>query len=202
MLEPWQSDLNHLTWLSDVGIEGFKGDRLLDLGCGSGYLCELAMAEGAHSAVGVDLVKPNGFDEEQAKWKFANLDLNSNRWHEDLPQKFSLILAFDILEHLDSPYDFLKSCQELLDADGQLMLTTPNVSSWERYAKPGGWSGVRDPQHKYLFNKYSLGFLLRKVGLTPGIVKAPIRKLSFLGPLMPSLGGQLVCLSKKYSDQG
>ena len=152
-----QSDLDHLEWLKRAKINSFSGLRLLDLGCGSGYICHKAAEWGAALAVGVDVVKPSGAGNG---WTFQEVDLNAGHWHEAWDDPFDLILAFDIIEHLDSPFQFLSSCRSLLSKEGKIVITTPNVLSWERFYNPRGWSGVQDPQHKVLFTKYSLEFLL------------------------------------------
>lgn len=43
---------------------------------------------------------------------------------------FSLITAIEIIEHLDSPRQFLNELRALLRGDGVLILTSPNVVHW------------------------------------------------------------------------
>jgi 2-polyprenyl-3-methyl-5-hydroxy-6-metoxy-1,4-benzoquinol methylase len=192
-MQPLSSDLDHLKWLEAAEVQSLAGKNILDLGCGSGYICHKAMNDGANSAIGIDLVKPAA---EANKWRFLQLNLDEKNWDRSLERDtFNLILAFDILEHLESPYQFLKSCRNLMAPDARLVLTTPNLMSWERFFKPENWSGVQDPQHKVLFTKYSLRFLLRKVGLSVFLVKAPMRSLTFLNGLQPQIGGQLLCVA-------
>lgn len=199
-MQPWQSDLDHINWLHNVGINSFSGHKILDLGCGSGYLCETAMREGASSAFGIDVSIPKNSksSQEQYNWQFLNLNLDGANWEQQLPKadKFSLILAFDIIEHLSSPFGFLDACRKIISENGQIVLTTPNLISWERYAKPSNWSGVNDPQHKTLFSRYSLEFLLNRAGYSTVNTKAPMRILSFLGAMQPNLGGQILCVAR------
>ena len=195
-----QSDTDHLAWMEMFGPLDFADKAILDLGCGSGYLCENAVNKGASLAVGIDIQKPKGLDGNPILWQFESLNLDSPDWGAKLSEKhnqFHQILAFDILEHLRSPYDFLNNCLSLLAPNGQLFLTTPNTNSWERLMHPKDWSGVRDTQHKTLFSSYSLRFLLQKAGFESIETKAPMRKLSFLGPLAPSIGGQILCRAKR-----
>jgi len=196
-MQPKTSDLDHLQWLKDLGCDSFQNVSVLDVGCGTGFVCHEAMRQGARRAVGLDIVEPAGLT-SNSNWKFINGDLNSDVWTSGVGEgKFDLILAFDILEHLDSPYRFLKTLRECMDTSGKLVLTTPNLTSWERYAKPTSWSGVQDDQHKTLFSRYSLRFLLSKVGFDCVVLKAPLRSLGGLGPLVPQIGGQIVCVAKK-----
>jgi 2-polyprenyl-3-methyl-5-hydroxy-6-metoxy-1,4-benzoquinol methylase len=194
-VNPKRSDIDHLKWLKLTNLDSFSGLRILDLGCGSGYICHLAMQRGAKFAVGIDVIEPEQRSQTGESWQYLNLDLNRENWHENFSDSFDLVLAFDIIEHLDSPYCFLRSCRQLLSSQGKLVLTTPNVQSWERMLKPQGWSGAQDPQHKVLFNRYSLDFLLRKAGFGTVSQSAPLRALSFLGKLQPQIGGQILSIS-------
>jgi len=186
------SDLVHLRWLSDAGLRHFGGKKILDLGCGSGHLCALAASERAATVVGIDLVEPAA----KASWQFLKMDLDSPSWSDQLAftGPFDLILAFDIIEHMASPFQFLRGCRKILNPAGTLVVTTPNLTSWERWVKPDSWSGVTDPQHKILFSRYSLRFLAGKVDLSPRIIKAPMKSLAWMGALQPHIGGQIFCI--------
>lgn len=189
------SDLDHWRWLVTAKASDFAGKSILDLGCGSGWICDKAMQEGARRAVGIDIVEPENWRAGESRWEYASTDLDHPAWHEDLAGPFDAIYAFDILEHLQSPYAFLCSCRRLLAPQGHLVLTTPNTLSWERRLRPRTWSGASDPQHKTLFHQYSLEFLLQRCGLSVQSLQAPLRKLSFLGPLIPDIGGQMLCVA-------
>lgn len=45
-------------------------------------------------------------------------------------QRFSAILAGEILEHLPDPYGFLRQCHNVLTNNGVLVLSTPNPNSF------------------------------------------------------------------------
>lgn len=194
-MEQRPADLDHLKWLRKAGIVSFQGKSVLDLGCGSGYLCHFAMLEGAKHAVGVDIINP-GFPPENG-WEFQKADLNSDTWAESLGSNHDLVLAFDIIEHVNSPFLFLTHCRKRLSKQGTLILTTPNTLSWERFTRPKSWSGVSDPQHKVLFEKLSLLHLLKQSGFQLETWAAPMRSLAFLGPLAPQWGGQMLCVAKQ-----
>lgn len=190
---PRGSDLVHLEWLRNLDAPAWQGLTVLDLGCGSGFICEEAVDKGARLVCGLDFVKPEFFS-LSSKWKFVAHDLDAPDWSQHLPARsFDVIMAFDILEHVASPYAFLKACSSLMSANSLLFITTPNVGSWERFLKPDSWSGVIDEQHKILFTRYSLNFLLSRVGLSSLKMTAPMRSLAFLGEFQPDIGGQILC---------
>jgi 2-polyprenyl-3-methyl-5-hydroxy-6-metoxy-1,4-benzoquinol methylase len=196
------SDLVHLSWLQSLGVDNIQNLNILDLGCGSGYLCRKFMSEGAQSVVGVDIDRPVEFGEENDNFKFLQVDLNAEDWagtvaSEVFSEKLDLVLAFDIIEHLNSPVHFLQNIHRLLADSGRLVLTTPNTNSWECLLYPKTWSGAKDPDHLTLFNAYSLGFVLERTGFGRVKMQAPINKLGPLASWAPNWGGQLLSLSER-----
>jgi SAM-dependent methyltransferase len=57
------------------------------------------------------------------------IDLNGP-FANSYKRKFKLITCTDVIEHLDSPRDFLKQAHELLDDDGFLCVSLPNIAHW------------------------------------------------------------------------
>ena len=84
-----------------------------------------------------------------------------------------IITAFEVIEHLFSPRDFLHRCAETLPTDGLLCLTCPNVRGFEIEVL-GAESKAVDPEHLNLFHPASLAMLLNAAGFevieseTPG----------------------------------
>ena len=58
--------------------------------------------------------------------------------------------------------------------------------------------GFRRIHHR---NRWSLTFLLKKLGFEVRFIKAPIRKLAFMEPYAPQIGGQIVCLAQVTESQ-
>ena len=201
LLPIWRSDQDHLIWLQKRGVQSFREHKVLDLGCRSGHLCQEAIRLGARSATGIDMENEEQLTAKAEKegWQFLRIDLDHLQWDKQIAgtKAFTLIFAFDIIEHLQAPYAFLTACHRLLTKGGKLALTTPNVSSWERYLKPKKWSGVRDSQHKTLFCRYSFSFLLKQAGFVIEEISAPLRSLSFLGRMQPNIGGQIYCMAER-----
>ncbi|RYZ57555.1 MAG: class I SAM-dependent methyltransferase [Proteobacteria bacterium] len=195
---PRASDTVHLDWMKDLGLTSFEGLKVLDIGCGSGFLCSHVIENGAKLSYGVDIEVPREGGADNADWEFIQANLDSDSWLNQFEGlTFDLIFAFDIIEHLQSPVVFLEQCRQLLNSRGKLLITTPNVQSLERLLKPESWSGASDPQHRILFNKYSLGFLCKKSGLDVRTLKAPMRMLRWLPKsFQPAIGGQLLALAQ------
>jgi SAM-dependent methyltransferase len=104
---------------------------VLDIGTHSGALLLRLEDRGFTDLTGVDL-DPTRFDVPGAT--FARLELNG-RFSLDLDRKFRLITCTDVIEHLDSPRNFLTEARELLEDGGYLAISYPNVSFWEGRCK-------------------------------------------------------------------
>lgn len=97
----------------------------LDLGAGSGAFAE-RLAHRGHDVLAADL-DASGF---QATVPFETVDLNTPEWAGRLGlEKWSLITAIEVIEHLENPIGFLRDLGRLLAPDGTAIITTPNVDS-------------------------------------------------------------------------
>src|SRR5262245_14992351 len=98
--------------------------RVLDLAAGEGAFT-LRLLDAGFEVTAVELERERFSLDAQCH----NLDLNLD-FDGHLKDKFQLIVAIEIIEHLHDPRHFLRNCLRLLAADGFLLLTTPNVESW------------------------------------------------------------------------
>ena len=91
----------------------------------------------------------------------------------DIKEKFNVAVAFEVIEHIFSPKNFIEKIANILEENGLLMLTFPN---WEGFdiSLLREYSGSVDPEHLNYFTKKSIRILLEKSGfevleiITPG----------------------------------
>jgi 2-polyprenyl-3-methyl-5-hydroxy-6-metoxy-1,4-benzoquinol methylase len=108
-----------------VARHALPGIRAVDLGAGPGAMCERLHSFGCE-VVAVDR-DPSIY---QGKHRFVALDLNDAAFASQLGiASFDLVLAVEVIEHVESPIGFLRNVAQLLAPGGVAAITTPNVDS-------------------------------------------------------------------------
>lgn len=112
---------------SEISPKPLAGLRILDVGCGAGLLCEPLARLGA-SVTGIDPVEENiVLAQEHAEMMGLSISYLSCAI-EDLPgsHMFDVVIASEIIEHVDNPDFFLKMCVNHLEPHGGMVVTTFN----------------------------------------------------------------------------
>jgi 2-polyprenyl-3-methyl-5-hydroxy-6-metoxy-1,4-benzoquinol methylase len=98
------------------------GDRVLDVGCGSGHGTTL-LAGGEARVVGIDRVFPDA-SSRSGGGHFVLGDLNAIPL---APRSFDLVVSFQVIEHLEDPTSYVDALAELMCQDGLALVSTPNI---------------------------------------------------------------------------
>lgn len=100
--------------------------RILDLGCGAGFLADELRHRG-HHVTGVDHRQVTGSDRRTDRFITADLG-------DGLPAQvdgpFDLVLLGDVVEHLRHPDVLLRNLHRVILPNGSLLVTVPNFSHW------------------------------------------------------------------------
>jgi 2-polyprenyl-3-methyl-5-hydroxy-6-metoxy-1,4-benzoquinol methylase len=109
-------------------LDKSKNQKILDIGCGNGWLTNLLIEQG-FDAYGTD-ASETGI--QIAKQKNQNRFYIQDLSKDDLPIelqsiKFDTILSTEVIEHLYSPRDYLRFCKRILQKTGygELIISTP-----------------------------------------------------------------------------
>ncbi|MBF8250052.1 MAG: Methyltranfer dom protein [Candidatus Levybacteria bacterium] len=106
-------------------LKFIEGKSVLEVGSGSGYGC-YRLSKVAKNILGVDNSEI-AIKKSREKYKANNLEYIcskiENYTNED---KFDVILALQVLEHVKQPRIFLKKITSLMKKNGLLLITTPN----------------------------------------------------------------------------
>ena len=130
-----------------------RGKRVLDAGCGAGYgSAELAHA--ALSVVGVDRA-PEAIEFARANYRLPNLSFEESSV-VSLPHpdgSFDLVVAFEVIEHLEQWNDFLLEARRVLSPNGQFIVSTPNKLY---YTESRGQDGANPFHvHEFAFKEFT-----------------------------------------------
>ena len=148
---------SHFALLRGAG-EG-QGRRLLDVGCGEGFLAERLSAKG-WKVVGIE---GDPVLAERARRHCEEVLVSDlNRETPEIPGTFEAILYGDILEHLASPQPLFHRLNQSLRPGGTVILSIPNVAHlWVRLSLLFGrfeyaQRGILDRTHLRFFTRRSL----------------------------------------------
>ena len=141
--------------------EALTNRDVLDFGCGVGGFLLKARSKANH-VMGIEL-------EERLKPHFQINGLNVFPSIDELPsdQRFNLITAFHVVEHLEDPANMLRQLAKRLREGGRIFIEVPSSSDalltlYEStpFSEFTYWSC-----HLYLFNAANLPLLARKASL-------------------------------------
>jgi len=137
--------------LKDIGIyNDLKNKTILDVGCGIGYL--LKKLPGKTTGV-----EPNSI---AYKNKLSGTNI-INGYMKDVKDKYNLVMAWHVIEHVDNPYQFILDMKNHIYEKGHILIATPNNDSW--FARSKTWRCL-EPFHKYLLGKSQLEEMLQDAG--------------------------------------
>jgi len=137
-----------------------KSGRILDLGCGEGHI--LQMLSDSYERYGCDVSSlPLSLIDDPSIHKKV-CDLNKE-FPFDLD--FDIIIASELLEHLQNPYNVLEEVKKHLTKDGLFLVTIPNVTHWRyRLQFLRGKFPEFAPSHVHFWDIASFTALLRDYG--------------------------------------
>ena len=134
-----------LRMLTAQGIR--REHRILDFGCGTGVFVQFLRENGFSQTSGYDVFVPAYADREV------------------LNERYDAVVSFDVIEHLADPKQFLSDMSDLVNADGSVIIGTPNA---DFLSVPGGSSPdieLSQPYHRHILSERSLLNLCHKRGL-------------------------------------
>ena len=151
MQEMWDSHIARHIWNQyhnqiDLYVsltEGTAKLDILDVGCAQGTLA-LLLAEHGHKVWAMDIRQPF-LDYAASRYEKGDIHfVCANAMEIDLEQRYDLIFANQIVEHLVYPVEFTKRLKGWLKPGGSLVMTTPNAN-YMKNSLPT-FSELGDPQ--------------------------------------------------------
>ncbi len=141
-------------------ITGLKtGNRLLDMGCGTGYFAHF-MKERGFEVKGVEI------DHDAREFGKTTFGLDIVAPDEmmtgEVTDKYDVITLWHVLEHIYDLDEYMKRLYDLLDDNGYLIIAVPNSNSYDAKHYQSFWAAYDVPIHLWHFTPDTLNRLAEK----------------------------------------
>ena len=153
-------------------LDGRPPMRILDVGCGPGWLAQALTAAG-HTVTGVDVDAHDGVASRMHR--FVQADLTQGLPHDDelAHSQFDVVLAADVIEHLPDPQRLLRDLAARVRPGGSIIASVPNIGHWYPRSRvlAGRFDydqrGILDATHQRFFTRRSFLRMAHDAGLEP-----------------------------------
>ena len=160
---------------SALQVESLEGKRILEIGCGTGYLLYRFKEAGAE-VIGLE---PG----EHGQEKYIERGVPIHKEFFPTPTvsgQFDAIVIYGVLEHMEEPADFMEQLSDYLTESGKVLIAVPDC---EPYLKAGDIS-MFIHEHWSYFTKTSLSNTLANAGFSD----YSVTKAAFGGFLYAAVG--------------
>ncbi len=152
-----------------------QGGKILDVGCGYGFLLSYLDIE-KWERFGVEpSIKASKIAEGRGIKILSNYIDNISD-----TLRFDVILLFDVIEHLADPNSMIDKLAGLMNKNGALIILTGNIDSLNAKLTGAHWSYFNTYEHISFFNPKSIKFLLTQYKLDDVKIKYCSYEINFL----------------------
>jgi 2-polyprenyl-3-methyl-5-hydroxy-6-metoxy-1,4-benzoquinol methylase len=127
--------------------------RILEVGCGGGEFLKLARKKNCFC----DGLEINPSVQAEQSEEGVNIhDEKLGSWARENEASYDIVCAFQVLEHIAEPKDFIKDCVKATTTRGKIIFGTPNSQSFIQYSHnlldlpPHHMGGWNENAFKYL----------------------------------------------------
>jgi SAM-dependent methyltransferase len=157
----------------EAALEIAEGEKVLDVGSGTGNFSTRCRGE-------YKGLETNPVAVEDAAKLGRNVHLGLVE--DEVPESYDAVVAFQVLEHVDDPKEFIKACVRCLRPGGRLILSVPDMNGFVGYATNELLN--YPPHHMTWWTESSLRALIADCGCEPiKVWYEPLRKLHLCGAL-------------------
>ncbi|WP_155829710.1 class I SAM-dependent methyltransferase [Butyrivibrio sp. AC2005] len=162
-------DKESLAKLTYTGTEIYRDSVVADIGCGCGAFLDYVNGV----AKKVVAIEPAEFYREVLNRKGFYTYSYAREAKDRFANNVDVVTSFDVIEHVESPQDFLLDVYELLKVGGRAFIGTPTETPIMRslLGKMYDMKLLFSTQHIWIFSKESLRMMADKVGFLPQNIK-------------------------------
>jgi 2-polyprenyl-3-methyl-5-hydroxy-6-metoxy-1,4-benzoquinol methylase len=154
-------------------LNGAKGGKLLDLGCGNGRFLAL-MRDAGWEVRGVE--PDPAAAAKIAQQQFGIPVIVGTLEDAGFPgESFDAITLSHVVEHVHDPIALLSECRRVLKPEGRAVIVTPNLRSLGHQKFGSSWRGLEPPRHLLIFSLTALRVCCEMAGLRVQILRTSAR---------------------------
>ena len=144
-----------------------RGRRVLDVGCGGGFVVGAMKALGAREAVGLDL---NPSAVEYARAHLPECEFHAGAFGDFAGGRigtFGFVYSSEVIEHVADVEAYARFLAEVAAPGAAVFITTPDLGSPRVPGDVTQWDVFGPPVHIQFFTGTTLSRLFGRVGLLP-----------------------------------
>jgi len=136
--------------------------KILDIGCGNGKFLISLLNHGSYKLYGNEI---EGKSANRAlRNPQINLSIGSITESQFTEEMFDVITLFHVFEHLPNPSETLRIISKILKKNGYLILSFPNINSFQSKLFKGNWFHLDSPRHLFFFKPCTFIELMKSQG--------------------------------------
>ncbi|MCP3873870.1 MAG: class I SAM-dependent methyltransferase [Desulfobacteraceae bacterium] len=144
----------------DICFHSYKGTgRLIDIGCNEGK--------------GIEIYSKNGFDVEGFEINKNAAEIAKRKGFEvytgnletfSSPKHYDIAVLSHVLEHSKNPENMILNISKILKPKGLLLISVPNIKSWQKNLFRNYWTCWHVPYHIFFFSAHTIAMVLKRCG--------------------------------------
>lgn len=139
--------------------------RILEIGCGLGYLT-YALNKAGYNSIGLDISK-EAIDRAIENYGNFFICADLEEYSKLHKKEYDVIVFTEVIEHLNTIDVFINNVVRLLSPTGKIILTTPNKSF---YPDNVLWATDLPPVHHWWFSENSITYIANKFNLSANFI--------------------------------
>lgn len=153
------------------------GRKVLDIGCSAGFFLETAEQHG-YDIQGIEFSSvaiQSAASHIRDKLIQGDVHQELGRWQNNV----DWVSAFDLIEHMHNPVQFISNVKKILKDGGLLVMSTPDTGHFLRRLMGSRWPMLQPLQHTVLFSRKAMKEMLVREGFSNIKIETTYKYLTF-----------------------